>query len=109
MIFGDRFQRRTLLKKLTIVSFKPKPECYNECLAAITKKGKHDVVDGGFIEHRVVRCDDELVAIVAREADKVAESAKQGVEWLDGYRHLQEEWNDTDRHTLAITGELVED
>ena len=93
------------MNKLTIVRFKPKPECYEEFLAAL----KIQATNAQHIEHRIVRCDDEVVAISIREADKLAESAKQGVAWLDGHRHLLQEWNEVDRHTLAMTGELVED
>ena len=93
------------MKKLTIVRFKPKPECYEDFLAAL----RTQATDAQHIEHRIVRCDAEVVAISIREADKLAESAKQGVEWLDGHRHLLQEWNEVDRHTLAMTGELVED
>ena len=97
------------MKKLSIVRFKPKPEYYDEFLAAISTRSKYELEIGGFIEHHIVRCDGELVAISIREADKVVESSKAGVEWLDGHRHLLQEWNDVDRHTLAMTGELVED
>ena len=93
------------MKKLSIIRFKPKPECYEEFLAAL----KIQATNAQHIEHRIVRCDDEVVAISIREADKLAGSAKQGVEWLDRHRHLLQEWNDVDRHTLAMTGDLVED
>ena len=93
------------MKKLSIIRFKPKPECYEEFLAAL----KIQATNAQHIEHRIVRCDDEVVAISIREADKLAENAKQGVEWLNGHRHLLQEWNEVDRHTLAMTGELVEE
>ena len=93
------------MKKLSIIRFKPKPECYEEFLAAL----KIQATNAQHVEHRIVRCDDEVVVISIREADKLAENAKQGVEWLDGHRHLLQEWNDVDRHTLAMTGDLVED
>ena len=93
------------MKKLSIIRFKPKPECYEEFLVALKIRG----TDAQHIEHRIVLCDDEVVAISIREADKLAESAKQGVEWLDDHRHLLQEWNEVDRHTMAITGELIED
>ena len=93
------------MKKLSIIRFKPKPECYEEFLAAL----KIQATNAQHIEHRIVRCDDEVVAISIREADKLAENAKQGVEWLNGHRHLLQEWNEVDRHTLAMTGKLIED
>ena len=93
------------MKKLTIVRFKPKPECHDEFLAAL----KVQATNANHIEHRIAYCDDEIVAISIREAAKLSESAKQGVEWLDRHRHLLQEWNEVDRHTLAMTGELIED
>ena len=42
------------MKKLTVVRDEPDPECFDEFLAAITKRGKHDVENGGFIEHRTI-------------------------------------------------------
>ena len=93
------------MKKLTIVRFKPKPECHDEFLAVL----KVQATNANHIENRIACCDDEIVAISIRESDKFAESAKQGVEWLDRHRHLLQEWNEVDRHTMAITVELVED
>ncbi len=92
------------MKKLTIVRFKPKPECHDEFIAVL----KVQATNANHNEHRIVRCDDEVVAISIRDADKLEDSAKQGVEWLDRHRHLLQEWNEVDRHTLAMTGELVE-
>ena len=55
-----------------------------------------------------MRCDDEVVAVAIRDADKLEESVKQGVGWLDQQRHLLQEYNDLDRHAMATTGDLVE-
>ena len=93
------------MKKLTIVRFKPKPECHDEFLAAL----KVQATNANHIKHLIACCDDEIVAISIREAAKLSESAKQGVEWLDRHRHLLQEWNEVDRHTLAMTGKLIED
>ena len=53
------------MKKLTIVRFKPKPECFSEFVEALK-------------EH-------------SRE------------------RHLLQEFNDVDKHTIFMTGDLIED
>jgi hypothetical protein len=34
-------------------------------------------------------------------------SAKEGVEFLDTVRHMLQEFNPIDRHTIPLTGDLV--
>ncbi len=92
------------MKKLTIVRFKPKPECYEEFITALKQQG----ASAGHVEHYITCCDDEVIAVAIRDADKLEQSAKQGVSWLDQQRHLLQEYNDIDRHTMATTGDLVE-
>ncbi len=75
------------MKKRTIVRFKTKQKFCNKFMTDLKVRGK----DAQHIDHRVVRHDDEAVAISIREADKLAENAKQGVEWLDQHRHLLQE------------------
>ena len=53
--------------------------------------------------------DDEVVTVVIRDAGKLEESAKDGVSWLDQQRHLLQEFNDVDKHTIFMTGDLIED
>ena len=92
------------MKKLTIVRFKPKPECHDEFIEALKVQGR----SAAHVEHHIMRCDDEVVAVAIRNADKLEESAKQGVGWLDQQRHLLQEYNEVDRHTIFMTGDLVE-
>jgi hypothetical protein len=33
---------------------------------------------------------------------------REGVEWLDGVRHMLRDYNPTDRHIIPITGALFE-
>ena len=33
---------------------------------------------------------------------------REGVEWLDSVKHMLQEYNPTDRHTIPITGDLFE-
>ena len=42
---------------------------------------------------------------VSREM--LQENIKRGVNWLDSQRPLLQEYNDVDRHTMPITGDLV--
>jgi len=51
---------------------------------------------------------DEAVAVVIRDAIIIQDSIKIVVDWLDTERPLLLEYNDIGRHTLAMTGGLVE-
>ena len=92
------------MKKLTIVRFKPKPECFDEFVEAVKEhyRGQHPA-------HYIMTRDDEVVSVAIRDADKLEESAKEGVSWLDQQRKLLQEYNEVDRHTIFMTGDLVED
>ena len=59
--------------------------------------------------HYLMTHGEEIYAIAIRESDVFQEKASKGVEWLDTQRHLLQEWNEVDRHTLPVTGDLVED
>ncbi len=91
-------------KKLSIVRFKPKPECFDEFLQNI--QDWHDQVfsDGN---HRLMRTDEEVVAIVVRDSETIQDNITRGVAWLDSQRPLLQEYNEVDRHTLPMTGDLV--
>ena len=56
----------------------------------------------------VMTKDNEVFSIVIRHADKLEEDAKRGVQTLDGMRHMLQEYNEVDRHTIPLTGDLVE-
>ena len=92
------------MKKLTIVRFKPKPECIDEFVEAL-KEHSRDRYPASYIMTR----EDEVVSVTIRDADKLEKSAKDGVSWLDQQRHLLQEFNDVDKHTIFMTGDLVED
>ena len=92
------------MKKLTIVRFKPKPECFDEFVKALKEHSR-----GRYPAHYIVTRDDEVVSVAIRDADKLEESGKEGVSWLDQQRHLLQEYNVTDSHTIFMTSDLVED
>ena len=52
--------------------------------------------------------DEEIVAIAIRSESELAESAARGVDWLDTQRHLLVEYREQDRHTIPLTGTMVE-
>jgi hypothetical protein len=94
-----------MTKKLPIVRFKPKPEHFDEFVKNI--QDWHDQVFAKD-DHRLMRTDDEVVAIVVRDSEMLQENVKRGVAWLDSQRPLLQEYNEVDRHTIPMTGELVE-
>ena len=56
----------------------------------------------------VMTKDDELYSVVIRKADQLENDAKQGVEYLDTVRHMLQEFYEVDRHTILVTGDLVQ-
>lgn len=56
----------------------------------------------------VMTKDDEVYSVVIRKADQLENDAKQGVEYLDTVRHMLQEFNEVDRHTRPVTGDLVQ-
>ena len=42
------------------------------------------------------------------DKNKVVVGMSGGVDWLDTQRHLLEEFNEVDRHTIPLTGDLIE-
>ena len=82
---------KTMKTKISIIRFRPKPECFNEFLTNVKE-----------------RTPDEVVAIVLRTETELSESSTRGVNWLDTQRHLLLEYNEEDRHSIPLTGNLVE-
>ena len=95
-----------MTKKLSIVRFKPKPEHFDEFVKKNIIDWHNQVFAKG--DHRLMRTDDEVVAIVVRDSEMLQENVKRGVAWLDRQRPLLQEYNEVDRHTIPMTGELVE-
>ena len=91
-------------KKISIVRFKPKSEYFDEFLQNIQDWHAQVFADG---DHRLMRTDEEVVAIVVRDSEMLQENIKRGVNWLDSQRPLLQEYNDVDRHTMPMTGDLV--
>ena len=72
------------MKKLSIIRYKPKPECYDEFLEnvrAFTREQNREPT------HHLMTHGDEIYAVAIRDADALQESASKGVEWLDTQRH----------------------
>ena len=95
------------MKKLTIVRFKPKPEHFDAFVQELKQASKAPDRTA-ILNSFVMTKDDEVFSIVIRHADKLEEDAKRGVQTLDGMRHMLQEYNKVDRHTIPLTGDLVE-
>ena len=92
-------------KKLSIIRFKPKPEHYDTFLADVVENGKYREPN----THFTVAAGDEVIAVVIRDADSFEESAKDGVvNWLDERRAMLQEYDAVNRHTMPISGDLIE-
>ncbi len=90
------------MKKLSIIRFKPKPECFDEFVANLTafNKNKHRVF-------HLTQFGDELYGIVIRDATILTQDAADGVNWLDGQRHLLQEFDEVNKHTIPLSGDLL--
>ena len=95
------------MKKLTIVRFKPKPEHFDAFVQEL-KQASTAPDRTAILNSFVMTKDDEVFSIVIRHADKLEEDAKRGVQTLDGMRHMLQEYNELGRHTILLTGDLVE-
>ena len=94
-----------MTKKLSIVRFKPKPEHFDEFIAAIKERNNGDTA---MTEFKLMKTATEVVAIGVRDPSVFDESVQSGVEWLDQHRHMLQEYDPINRHTIPMTGGLVE-
>ena len=105
MIYLITTEGQKMSKKLSIIRFKPKPEHYDQFLADVIENGK----DRESNTHFTVTAGDEVIAVVIRDADSFEESAKDGVvNWLDERRPMLQEFDAVNRHTIPLSGDLVE-
>ena len=49
----------------------------------------------------------ELQAVVIRDANILEQDAADGVKWLDGNRHLLQEFDADNKHTIPLSGDLL--
>ena len=92
-------------KKLSIIRFKPKPEHYDQFLADVLENNKDKDPNTRF----AVKAGDEVIVVAIRAADGFEERAKERVvNWLDERRPMLQEYDPVNRHTIPLTGDLVE-
>ena len=90
------------MQKLSIIRFKPKSECFDEFVTNLTSfnESKHRVF-------HLMRSGDELHAIVIRDASILEQDASDCVKWLDDQRHLLQEYDEDNKHTIPLSGDLI--
>ena len=92
-------------KKLSIIRFKTNPEHFKQFLADVLENGR----DRDPNTHFTVMTADEVIAVVIRDEDNFEQSARDGVvNWLDERRPMLQEYDPVNRHTLPLSGDLVE-
>ena len=84
---------------------KPKTEHFDELIATLTKRNSGD---SGVNEFKLMKTATEVVVIGVRDPSVFDESVRSGVEWLDQHRSMLQEYDPVKRHTLPLTGDLVE-
>ena len=97
----------TMKTKISIIRFRPKPECFDEFLTNVKERSKERALSKP-PTHYLMTTSDEVIAIVLRTETELSESSTRGVNWLDTQRHLLLEYNEEDRHSIPLTGNLVE-
>jgi len=90
------------MQKLSIIKFKPKPGCLDEFAANLNayNETKHRVF-------HLMKSGEESHAVVIRDANILAQDAAEGVTFLDSQRHLLQEFDSVNRHTIPLSGDLV--
>ena len=59
--------------------------------------------------HFVMKKGDEVIAIVIRDSEGFEQNAQDGVvNWLDERRPMLQEFDPVNRHTIPMTGDLIE-
>jgi len=92
-------------KKLSIIRFKPKPEHYDQFLADVMENNKDKDPNTRF----AVKAGDEVIVVAIRDADGFEQRTKESVvNWLDERRPMLQEYDPVNRHTIPLSGDLVE-
>ena len=92
-------------KKLSIIRFKPKPEHYDQFLADVMINNKDKDPNTRF----AVKAGDEVIVVAIRDADGFEQRTKESVvNWLDERRPMLQEYDPVNRHTIPLSGDLVE-
>ena len=52
--------------------------------------------------------DNEVVGIVVRDTEIFSKNVQSGIKYLDTVRHMLQKYDPVNRHTIPLTGDLVE-
>ena len=94
-----------MTKKLSIVRFKPKPEHFDEFVQLLNARHESDPA---MTDTKIMTTDEEVVGIVVRDTKIFSENVQSGLEYLNTVRHMLQEYDPVNRHTIPMTGDLVE-
>ena len=59
-------------------------------------------------EIKIMMTEEEAVGVVVRYTKIFSENVQSGVEYLNTVRHMLQEYDPVNRHTIPLTGDLVE-
>ena len=100
-------KKKNMKTKISIIRFKPKPDCFDKFLKNVKERSQERALSTP-PTHYLMTTPDEVVAIILRTETELSESSTRGVNWLNTQRHLLLEYNEEDRHSIPLTGNLVE-
>ena len=85
-------------------------ECYDEFLEECKKRSAWRREHPNVLQ-RIIACSDkEVIEItIIDDLEFVLEKQESDLTWLDGLRHMLEEYNEQDRHTLPISGLIIDE
>ena len=80
------------MTKVSIIRFKPKPECFDVFLNNIKERNRERALAKP-PTHYLLTTPDEVIAIIFRQESEFSDSSEKGVNWLDTQRHLLIEYS----------------
>lgn len=96
------------MKKISVIRFKPKAGRHDDFVNAMS-----DFMDGkshpGLHQQFIGVMGDEVISVVVRDSNYIQENAAEGVKWLNTVRHMLEEYNERDLHTIPMTADIVKE
>ena len=93
------------MKKMSIIRFKPKADQFDNFVAALKKRTDAGHHDNKHAQYNMIK-KDEVIGVVISDDDILDENAHEGVEWLDNVQHMLLEYNETDRQTISMAGDI---
>ena len=99
------------MRTVSIVRFKPKVEFYDQFVYACKKRAAWRRENAPSLLKRIIACsDDEVIDIsIMDNVNFAIDKQESGLQWLDEHRHMLIEYNEQDRHTLPISGLIIDE